>query len=66
MTDRFLTTKEAARLIGYSHRTLEDFRYRGGGPEFIELRSGRKLYSERVLIEWVRSGGCVGADICVR
>lgn len=60
MTDRLLTTKEAARLIGYSYRTLEDFRYRGGGPDFIELKSGRKRYSERVVMDWARSGGQSG------
>jgi excisionase family DNA binding protein len=31
------TTKEAARLLGVSHRTLEDWRTRGAGPRFIML-----------------------------
>jgi len=31
------STKEAARLLGVSHRTLEDWRNRGGGPRFIHL-----------------------------
>lgn len=31
-----LTTKEAARFLGLSHRTLEDWRQRGGGPPFIK------------------------------
>ena len=31
------STKEAARLLGVSHRTLEDWRTRGAGPRFIML-----------------------------
>lgn len=31
------STKEAARLLGVSHRTLEDWRNRGGGPRYIHL-----------------------------
>lgn len=31
------STKEAARMLGVSHRTLEDWRTRGTGPRFIML-----------------------------
>lgn len=30
-----MTTKEAAKLLGMSHRTLEDWRLTGTGPRFI-------------------------------
>ena len=29
-----MTTKQAARLLSLSHRTLEDWRLRGHGPRF--------------------------------
>lgn len=32
-----LCTKQAARLLGCSHRTLEDWRLRGNGPRFLKL-----------------------------
>lgn len=32
-----LCTKQAARLLGCSHRTLEDWRLRGDGPRFLKL-----------------------------
>lgn len=31
------STKEAAQLLGVSHRTLEDWRYAGTGPRFITI-----------------------------
>lgn len=37
-----LTTREAARYLRLSHRTLEGFRVRGGGPIFIKAGSGRR------------------------
>lgn len=32
-----LCTKQAARLLGCSNRTLEDWRLRGDGPRFLKL-----------------------------
>jgi excisionase family DNA binding protein len=32
-----LRTKQAARYLGLSHRTLEDWRQTGGGPRFLKL-----------------------------
>jgi hypothetical protein len=34
----FLTTKEAAKFLYLSHRTLKDWRLRGGGPSFRKWR----------------------------
>ncbi|WP_447941610.1 helix-turn-helix transcriptional regulator [Brevundimonas mediterranea] len=30
-----LNTKQVARILGVSHRTLEDWRRKGGGPKFV-------------------------------
>ena len=47
----FLSSKEAARFFTISHRTLEDWRYRGGGPVFRKL--GRLIrYKLSDLIEF--------------
>ncbi len=32
-----LCTKQAARYLGLSYRTLEDWRQTGGGPRFLKL-----------------------------
>ena len=34
---RLYSTKEAARAMGVSHRTLEDWRLTGRGPKFMKL-----------------------------
>ena len=36
-TQQIYSTKEAARLLSVSHRTLEDWRGRGGGPRFFTM-----------------------------
>lgn len=41
MTDRLLTTQEAAERLGVSPRTCEDWRLRGSGPVYRKL--GRRL-----------------------
>lgn len=43
---QLLTTKDAARLLGVSHRTLEDWRLKGGGPRYILV--GRRLVRYRI------------------
>lgn len=42
---RLLTTHQAAKRLGVSHRTLEDWRFRGGGPQFCKV--GRRLVRYR-------------------
>ena len=43
---RFLSTKEAARFLTLSHRTLEDWRLRGDGPPFVKLGGSVKYARE--------------------
>jgi excisionase family DNA binding protein len=52
----YLTTKEAARIVNCSHRTLEGMRSRGGGPRFATLENGRIRYRKQDLIEWIEQG----------
>ena len=52
----YLTTKETARIVVLSHRTLEGMRCRGGGPRYIELPNGRIRYRKQDLIEWIENG----------
>ena len=37
MSERLLNTVEAAERLATSHRTLEDWRLRGGGPVYRKL-----------------------------
>lgn len=50
-----LTTEQAADFLGLSPRTLEDWRYKGGGPRYKKV--GRSVrYVKAELIEWVQEG----------
>ena len=43
--DQLLTEKEAAALICYTPRALQNWRLRGGGPEYVKIRWGGWLLS---------------------
>lgn len=52
---RFLTTPDAAKRVGLSHRTLEKHRCYGTGPVYRKL-GGRVLYAIDELDAWVELG----------
>ena len=52
---RLLRTKEAARFLGISIRTLEKHRTYGTGPVYRKV-GGRVLYSIRDLEAWTETG----------
>lgn len=47
-----LVTKEAARLMRMSHRTLEDWRLTGDGPPYLKV-GRRVLYRLADLLEFL-------------
>ena len=47
----YLTTVEAARYVGLSHRTLKRYRKTGDGPAFHRF-GGRVRYRREDLDEW--------------
>ena len=51
--NRLMDEKEAAQLICYSIRALQNWRHRGGGPKFVRVsaRSIRYVYSD--VIDWI-------------
>lgn len=50
--DRLINEKEAAGLLGYTVRALQNWRYRGGGPKFIKISQRSVRYRRKDLIEW--------------
>lgn len=54
MIEELLVTKEAARIVKLSPRTLENQRLRGGGPRYIKL-GGAVRYRIQDLEEWIAS-----------
>ena len=47
-----LNTKEAAKALGFSHKTLEAWRMRGQGPGYLELPNKRIRYLVEELRAW--------------
>jgi len=52
---RYLCTKEAARFLGLSARTLEKHRTYGTGPLYRKI-GGRVVYALADLLAWADSG----------
>lgn len=50
--DRLMNEQEAAGFLGYSVRALQNWRVRGGGPDFIKVSSRSIRYRRRDLIAW--------------
>lgn len=54
MTGEFLNTKQAAKQLRVSPRTLEKFRVQGAGPRFFKI--GRLVYyTVQTMEEWTAS-----------
>ncbi len=48
-----LTETEAAKLLGFSSRTLQSWRGSGGGPPFIKISDRCVRYTEDDLSRWI-------------
>jgi hypothetical protein len=50
----FLTEQQASELTGFSKRTFQMWRTKGGGPPFIRT-TGSVRYERERLIDWMRA-----------
>lgn len=53
--DRLIGESEAADFLGYTARALQNWRVRGGGPQFVRVSSRSIRYRRRDLIAWADS-----------
>jgi predicted DNA-binding transcriptional regulator AlpA len=53
--DKLITEREAARFLGYTHRAMQNWRHRGGGPAFVKVSARSIRYRMRDLIDWIDS-----------
>ncbi len=53
--DRLIPEQEAAKFLGYSVRALQNWRVRGGGPQFVRVSKRSIRYRRRDLIVWCES-----------
>lgn len=54
MEDRMLRSREAARMIGISPRTLAKWRQRGIGPQCVRLGYNLVVYRLSDIDAWIR------------
>lgn len=50
--DQLVCEKEAAAFLGYTIRALQNWRLRGGGPQFVKVSSRSIRYRRRDLMAW--------------
>lgn len=53
--DALLNETEAGRRLGFSVRTLQGWRIRGGGPPFLKMSRRAVRYRASDLEAWIRS-----------
>jgi hypothetical protein len=54
-TPLLLTETEASKILGFSVRTLQGWRYRGGGPRFVRVSNACIRYRRQDLTAWVEA-----------
>ncbi|MDA5193883.1 helix-turn-helix transcriptional regulator [Govanella unica] len=50
---RLLNEKEAAILLGFTIRALQNWRVRGGGPRFVKVSARSVRYRPDDLQQWI-------------
>jgi len=50
--DQLLTEGEASRFLGFSVRSLQGWRVKGGGPRFVKIGGRSVRYRRRDLNAW--------------
>lgn len=53
--DQLVCEKEAAAFLGYTIRALQNWRLRGGGPQFVKVSARSIRYRRRDLIVWTEA-----------
>lgn len=51
--DQLMTEKEAAGILCYSKRALQNWRVRGGGPEYVKVNGNSVRYQMSDLTAWI-------------
>lgn len=51
--DSLIDEKQAAAMLGYTVRALQNWRVRGGGPKFVKVSARSVRYRRRDLIAWI-------------
>ena len=52
-TPILLTEKETAKILGFSIRTLQKWRVKGGGPRFVRVSARAIRYRRADLDQWI-------------
>jgi predicted DNA-binding transcriptional regulator AlpA len=55
---KLLSEKEAAELLGFSPRALQNWRTRGGGPRYVKISNRAVRYRPQDLSAWISSQVC--------
>lgn len=51
--NRLVTEHEAADMLCYSVRALQNWRHRGGGPRFVKVSARSVRYRIADLLDWI-------------
>jgi predicted DNA-binding transcriptional regulator AlpA len=60
--DQLLGESDAARLVGFSVRSLQGWRVKGGGPRFVKIGGRSVRYRRRDLLAWAEANLCANTS----
>lgn len=55
MPSKLLTAKQVAEILGVTTRTLDSWRLKGGGPDYVTLARNAIRYRETAVEEFISS-----------
>jgi predicted DNA-binding transcriptional regulator AlpA len=53
--DHLIDERMAADVLCYSVRALQNWRYRGGGPQYVKVSARSVRYRRRDLLAWINA-----------
>jgi hypothetical protein len=61
-SDCLINEHRAAQFVGYTVRALQNWRVRGGGPQFVKVSARSIRYRRRDLIAWAEARHCTSTS----
>ena len=52
--DQLIDERAAANFMGFTVRALQNWRVRGGGPEYVKIGKRAVRYQRRTLLAWAK------------
>ncbi len=60
--DSLIGERDAAAFLHVSVRTVQNWRVRGGGPQYVRISARAIRYCRRDLMDWIKAHRCANSS----